>query len=653
MAKTLAIPCPTKVDCPCSDNPFANLSAESPDGEIFIGSNFGWDNHEPPLGWTWDNAGGFDFCESLVSQNDADLCSHRGQLLDEVDGGYDGGHWCSPGGGPCGATFANQPQQCSFTCQDGTLFTWFIAAGVVVGMTQSEANRVAQSLACQLAIQNHVCISAIPLQTCLRNAYNAFLNVSGPGPFAVSLAGGSLPPGLSLSQFDPTTGFISGVSTVAGNFTFTIRAVNPQGVFMQKDFTISVIGMTTSAALPDATVGSAYSFQFTADGGTNPYSFSVVAGSLPDGLTLSSDGLLSGTPTTQQAENMFTVSVTDASAQIACLQPCTLSVNTGCPAVIDNISTGPFPAGILQGFGTFAPTPNPVTRADRVFISRLTSVGWIENTTLISSVAMPGSPANPLWITYSSGNNRVYVDVDDTAGSGFSIIQVINADNGVLVTSFNNAQVQQFTFLRYIAAKDRIYALQGDGANNNLIVINPNTNSITNTVVISALVTDALRGVDYHPSSNRLYIGLDAVTPPPLSVKVRDGTTFAAVASISVSPWRPQDVLYVVDTDRIYVGVQNFNTNAVAVLVINPATNLVEATISPAGVFSVSLLAYNSASKQLYAVTSNGVVVMAIPGNQIICTVPIPASLSTVAFSTANNKMYLPELGTQVCQTIK
>ncbi len=51
-----------------------------------------------------------------------------------------------------------------------------------------------------------------------------------------------------------------------------------------------------STSLPAASVGSAYSFQFQATGGRPPYVFSY-EGSLPDGLTLSSSGLLSGTPT--------------------------------------------------------------------------------------------------------------------------------------------------------------------------------------------------------------------------------------------------------------------------------------------------------------------------------------------------------------------
>lgn len=65
------------------------------------------------------------------------------------------------------------------------------------------------------------------------------------------------------------------------------------------------------ASLPNGTIGTAYSQTITASGGTGPYSFSVTAGTLPAGLTLTSAGVLSGTPTTA-ATSTFTIRATDA-----------------------------------------------------------------------------------------------------------------------------------------------------------------------------------------------------------------------------------------------------------------------------------------------------------------------------------------------------
>src|SRR5579872_2637172 len=68
------------------------------------------------------------------------------------------------------------------------------------------------------------------------------------------------------------------------------------------------------------TVGVAYpATQFTAAGGTQPYTWSVSAGALPAGLTLSAAGLLSGTPAAA-GQFTFTVQVTDANALTASKQ---------------------------------------------------------------------------------------------------------------------------------------------------------------------------------------------------------------------------------------------------------------------------------------------------------------------------------------------
>ena len=71
--------------------------------------------------------------------------------------------------------------------------------------------------------------------------------------------------------------------------------------------------VTTTSPLPTGTVGVAYSQTLAAGGGTEPYTWAISAGSLPAGLSLSSGGVLSGTPTAATTAS-FTVQATGSDA---------------------------------------------------------------------------------------------------------------------------------------------------------------------------------------------------------------------------------------------------------------------------------------------------------------------------------------------------
>jgi len=83
------------------------------------------------------------------------------------------------------------------------------------------------------------------------------------------------------------------------------------------DFTINTTGCTmitvNPPTLPDGLLGTAYNQTITATGGTAPYTFAITSGSLPPGLTLASDGTLSGTPTAT-GNYSFTITATDANS---------------------------------------------------------------------------------------------------------------------------------------------------------------------------------------------------------------------------------------------------------------------------------------------------------------------------------------------------
>jgi hypothetical protein len=91
-------------------------------------------------------------------------------------------------------------------------------------------------------------------------------------------------------------GLLSGVPLAAGSSTVTISATDSLSCPGVITYTI-VIGplgcpvITLSpATMPVGFVGTAYSQAITASGGTAPYTFSVLTGTLPPGLTLSAAG---------------------------------------------------------------------------------------------------------------------------------------------------------------------------------------------------------------------------------------------------------------------------------------------------------------------------------------------------------------------------
>ena len=69
--------------------------------------------------------------------------------------------------------------------------------------------------------------------------------------------------------------------------------------------------ITTAALLPPGTVGVAYSHTFEATEGAAPYAWTLVDGVLPDGLSFSGSGVLSGTPS-EEADVELAISVTGA-----------------------------------------------------------------------------------------------------------------------------------------------------------------------------------------------------------------------------------------------------------------------------------------------------------------------------------------------------
>src|SRR5262245_22937526 len=147
-----------------------------------------------------------------------------------------------------------------------------------------------------------------------RTHYDAALSATGgTGQYTWSVVGGEVPPGLQVTS----SGAVVGEPQTIGRFNFTVQLTD---AWPGPDYTATApvavviapvpIAITT-AALPSGHVRKPYraALQFT--GGTGTPTWSMLDGVLPDGLTLSSDGVISGKPKAVGTFS-FTVQASDA-----------------------------------------------------------------------------------------------------------------------------------------------------------------------------------------------------------------------------------------------------------------------------------------------------------------------------------------------------
>lgn len=127
-----------------------------------------------------------------------------------------------------------------------------------------------------------------------------------------------LPNGLAMSS----DGVITGIPTAAGtssvsitveDSTFATSNCTQQSVTKSANITINPAALGITNSPPDGQVNVLYtSFQMNGSGGIGPYTWTATG--LPDGLTMTTDGLISGTPTIVATYNNVTITLTDSAS---------------------------------------------------------------------------------------------------------------------------------------------------------------------------------------------------------------------------------------------------------------------------------------------------------------------------------------------------
>ena len=178
------------------------------------------------------------------------------------------------------------------------------------------------------AVSPTLTASSPPTSARIGSPYGPYtLTATGSPNPTFAVATGQLPPGVAL---DSVTGVLSGTPTGSGgSYPVTFTAKNSEGTSPAEGVTIQVVDapmFTADSPTTTATVGTAYPpYEFAASGYPTAITFAVASGTLPAGLSLSPQGLLSGTPSgtgglysfTVSAENTTSPNATSASHTIA------------------------------------------------------------------------------------------------------------------------------------------------------------------------------------------------------------------------------------------------------------------------------------------------------------------------------------------------
>ena len=267
-----------------------------------------------------------------------------------------------------------------------------------------------------------------------------FTQTGAAGTATFTLSSGTLPGGLSLA----TTGALTGTPTQPGSFSITVKVTDSNGCTGFTSYTLVIACQTITVTNPTASTGTVdtaltpagnYTFSQTGVGAHTPAVFAINSGTLPSGVTLSTAGVLSGTPG-QPGSFPITVKVTDGngctgiSATYTLVIACqTITVTN--PAVTTGTVDAAFSQTFTQtGVGTHTPVTWSVTGALPSGLSLNTGTGVLSGT--------PGQPGSfPITVTAKDANNCTGTSATYTLVIACQTITVTNPTSST--STFNSA----------------------------------------------------------------------------------------------------------------------------------------------------------------------------------------------------------------------
>jgi hypothetical protein len=271
-----------------------------------------------------------------------------------------------------------------------------------------------------------------------------FTQSGGVGTTTFSIFSGTLPTGLT---FHPATGVLDGTPTQTGSFPLVIRATDANGCTGDGATYTLVIGCqvitVNNPGTNSGTVNTAFSQTFTAGNTIGAVTFSLNSGTLPAGLSLSTGGVLSGTPT-QTGSFPITVKATDANGCSGIGATYTLTI--GCQVIsVTNPSTAT--GTVNTAFGQTFTAGNTVGAVTFTTASTLPT-GLSLSTGGVLSGTPTQSGSFPIVVTATDGNG--------CSGSGSTYTLVIGCQTITVTNPVNSTGTVNVGFSEQFTAGNTI-----------------------------------------------------------------------------------------------------------------------------------------------------------------------------------------------------
>ncbi|MCA8945092.1 MAG: putative Ig domain-containing protein [Planctomycetes bacterium] len=254
-------------------------------------------------------------------------------------------------------------------------------------------------------------ISTVGLERAMVNRPYAYTVSTADGPTSTYTWDVTpvLPSGLVLIP-NGTTAQIYGIADTAGSFTFTVTATASVGESAQRQLTLDVDSRlrVVTSGLPCGTRTKNYQQQLEAEGGLAPRTWDLAAGTLPPGLTLNPNGLISGSPSST-GSYVFRARVTDVKQRV-CSQVFTATMVASSAALT-----------ILP----IIPPPLVTARPYRTGLSVSGGTGTGYNWTIQSGALPPG-----INLTSEGSNGAVLAGVPSAVGSYTFAVEVQDSGTG-------------------------------------------------------------------------------------------------------------------------------------------------------------------------------------------------------------------------------